>query len=361
MLYDDDFVLIDAGFQSISAAALEDGSGTAHEQLSMETIVNKEGYMYIYLSNEHDKLVDVFFDDLTIVHKKSPIVQTEDYYPFGLTFNQQTREGTHPQNYLYNGKELQTDLDLNWTDYGARMYDASIGRWYVVDPLADLYYTESPYQYTLNNPIKYIDPDGLGSINITELFDNAPDGISSYDGNGDCKCGCEGKPPCEEDKALVDAPRIVIAAKVAEEVIKKGGLVFAKLLGTIGAIMTPFSTGKNDVFFVKLSEEKENRYYYLQNKKNHGGGLTTSEEQEIWELEDEMYPHGNPFADKQQIGFKKMPQGNNKKKNEQVHSLYQEYGITDPADKRKIHDLITGKGLSREEIRKVIEENLSDR
>ena len=113
MLYDDDFMLIEAGFQSVSAAALEDGTDRTHEQLFMETIVHKEGYMYIYLSNEHDKLVDVFFDDFTIVHKKSPIVQTEDYYPFGLSFNQQTRENTHPQNYQYNGKELQTDLDLN--------------------------------------------------------------------------------------------------------------------------------------------------------------------------------------------------------------------------------------------------------
>jgi len=126
----------------------------------METIVKKEGYMYIYLSNEHDKLVDVFFDDLTIVHKKSPIVQTEDYYPFGLTFNQQTREGTQGQNYLFTNKERQVDLELNLDDFGWRNYDPAIGRFNAIDLFSDKYYDINPYQYAANNPIKFVDING---------------------------------------------------------------------------------------------------------------------------------------------------------------------------------------------------------
>ncbi|PDS22683.1 RHS repeat-associated core domain-containing protein [Flavobacterium branchiophilum] len=62
--------------------------------------------------------------------------------------------------YNYNRKVLQDELGLNMYDYGARNYDAALDRWVNVDPLAEKYRRWTPYNYCVDNPLRFTDPDG---------------------------------------------------------------------------------------------------------------------------------------------------------------------------------------------------------
>jgi len=66
--------------------------------------------------------------------------------------------------YQYNGKELNEDFGLNWYDYGARWLDPAIARWNAVDPSAEKYSSLSPFNYAINNPLIYIDPNGKDAV-----------------------------------------------------------------------------------------------------------------------------------------------------------------------------------------------------
>ncbi len=96
-------------------------------------------------------------------NQKGIILQDNSYYPFGMDMGETLSyvDNTASENkYLYNGKEMQDDFGLGWYDYGARYYDAELGRWHVVDPLTEKYYEWSAYNYVLNNPINFMDPNG---------------------------------------------------------------------------------------------------------------------------------------------------------------------------------------------------------
>ena len=107
----------------------------------------------------HYYLQDHLGNNRMVVNANGEVGQVNHYYAFGGLMGEST--GGDTQTYKYNGKELDRINGLDWYDYGARNYDAALGRWHVVDPLAEKYYNVSPYAYCGNNPVNRIDPNGM--------------------------------------------------------------------------------------------------------------------------------------------------------------------------------------------------------
>jgi RHS repeat-associated protein len=128
-------------------------------------LAKKSGYCYIYISNESNDLV--YFDNFTLAHERSSLMEETHYYPFGLTMAgiSSKAAGKLENKFKYNGKEEQRQefsdgSGLEWMDYGARMYDAQIGRFFTQDRFAEKIYSQSLFQYAANDPINSIDLNG---------------------------------------------------------------------------------------------------------------------------------------------------------------------------------------------------------
>ena len=138
-----------------------------YENGSLKRILVDGGYIengiyYFYLQ-------DHLGNNRVVAKSDGTVVQTNHYYPYGMLFAESTYGDKQP--YKYNGKELDRENGLNLYDYEARQMEVLSGRFTSVDPMAERYYTWSPYTYCLGNPMKYIDPNGLDSYII--LYSNS--------------------------------------------------------------------------------------------------------------------------------------------------------------------------------------------
>jgi RHS repeat-associated protein len=169
ILLDDQFNYVSGSSGAVAAAS------TTYPANQMNTVapggpivMSKNGYLYVWVSNETQGW-DVFFDSFSVQYRQGPVLEENHYYPFGLTMAGTSDKAVKTQyatnKYRYNGKELQNQefsdgSGLEEYDYGARMQDPQLGRFWTIDPMVDKFFPLSPYSYVANNPVLINDPTG---------------------------------------------------------------------------------------------------------------------------------------------------------------------------------------------------------
>jgi RHS repeat-associated protein len=164
--------------------------GTAIPATTIEGIYHAEGRLYNnagtwqreYIIKDHLGDTRITYCDIDgdgVIATPSEILQENNYDAFGYGLDGVYMNHSNPDNlYQYNGKEKNDDHGIGMYDYGARWYDAGVGRFNTVDRFAPKYASLNPYQYGANNPIKYIDVNG-DSLRI-----NTGGGNYAYYNNG---------------------------------------------------------------------------------------------------------------------------------------------------------------------------------
>jgi RHS repeat-associated protein len=169
VLLDDQFkyVASSSGFEQVGA----DQEFKIHVKNNMP--VAKNGYLYVYVSNETPN-INVYFDNLQVTHLKGPLLQEQSFYPFGLQMagiSDKALGKLDSKNKFNGGVTLEEDYGVNLYETPLRNYDSQIGKFTGVDALAEMVGNLTPYQYAANDPIDLNDPSGLIFVSPYQMLD----------------------------------------------------------------------------------------------------------------------------------------------------------------------------------------------
>ena len=205
--------------------------GYIYENNTLQFFNHPEGYVkpdntgkfdYVYQYKDHLGNVRLSYTDNNkdgVIDAATEIIEESNYYPFGLKhkgYNNITSSlgNSVAQKFGFGGKEHQDELGLGWIDITARNYDAALGRWMNIDPLAEDMRRHSPYNYAFNNPIRFIDPDGMAPEDIivtgnrSEKFTQQLNASSNLNITRDERTGklsATGEAKTDADKAILAA------------------------------------------------------------------------------------------------------------------------------------------------------------
>ena len=134
-----------------------------YENGVQKLLLTDEGYVTLSDGKYHYYLKDHQGNNRVVINQSGTVEEANHYYPFGGVF----ASSGNVQPYKYNGKEYDGKKGLNWYDYGARHYDAALGRFTTNDRFSEKYHSLSPYQYGANNPVNTIDINGDSLLIVT--------------------------------------------------------------------------------------------------------------------------------------------------------------------------------------------------